>query len=53
MDRSTDWFEQKAEEEHRERIRLMSQSLKDNPIVWDDMDEKKCQERYRQKYSSH
>lgn len=46
------WEEQKAESDHRERIRQRQDANRKKPVVWDDADERKCQERYRKKYSS-
>ena len=46
------WSEYKAEEDHRERIRRSQEAKKKQKVVWDDADERKCQQRYRQKYSS-
>ena len=49
------WDEQKAEVDHRERIRQRQrqEGTRKKPIIWDDADERKCQERYRKKYSHH
>ena len=49
------WDEQKAEVDHRERIRQRQrqEGSRKKPIIWDDADERKCQERYRKKYSHH
>lgn len=45
-----DWNEYKAEEDHREAMRRKQESRKKNKVVWDDEDERKCQQRYRNKY---
>jgi len=49
---AANWDEQKAEADHRERIRKCTEKSRKKTIVWDDADERKCQERYRKKYSS-
>ena len=46
------WDEQKAEVDHRERIRQRQEANRKKPVIWDDSKERKCQERYRKKYSS-
>ena len=48
------WDEQKAESDHRKRIRKEEEKRrkKKSAVVWDDAEERKCQERYRKKYSS-
>ena len=46
---SVTWDEQKAEHEHRERIRQRQEACRKKPIVWDDAAERKCQEKYRKK----
>ena len=41
-------------EEYREKMRERDAANRSRkPIVWDDADERKCQERYRKKYSAH
>jgi len=47
------WDEYQAEEESRERIKRIQEANKNKAIVWDDADERKCQERMRKKYSHH
>ena len=51
-DQPASWDEQKAEADHREKIRQRQEANRKKPVVWDDADERKCQERYRKKYSS-
>lgn len=51
-DHPASWEEQKAEADHRERIRHRQEANRKKAVVWDDADERKCQERYRKKYSS-
>jgi len=41
------WNEYKAEEDHREAMRRKQDGRKKNKVVWDDEDERKCQQRYR------
>ena len=38
---------------YREKLKAEADAKKKTPVVWDDADEKKCQERYRKKYSHH
>jgi len=45
-----DWNEYKAEEDHREEMRRKQESRKKSKLVWDDEEERKCQQRYRKKY---
>lgn len=48
------WEELKAEEAYRERMRERDAANRSKkPIVWDDADERKCQQKYRKKYSAH
>ena len=56
MKQQVEWEEQKEEEEYRQRLKLEAQAVNrehHQKIVWDDEEERKCQERYRQKYSTH
>jgi hypothetical protein len=47
------WEEYRLEEEYREEMKRKDSARSKAPVVWDDADERKCQERYRKKYSSH
>ena len=47
-----DWNEYKAEEDHREEMRRKQESRKKSKLVWDDEEERKCQQRYRKKYKN-
>lgn len=52
MKEEADWQEYQAEQEHRDRIRRLQDAKKNQKVVWDDAEERKCQERYRKKYST-
>lgn len=43
------WDEYRAEEEYRERMKRLADLNKSKPVEWDDQEERRCQERYRNK----
>lgn len=51
------WDEYRAEEEHRERMRKQDEARRKasagTSVKWDDAEERRCQQRYRKKYSHH
>ena len=41
--------EYREEQEYRDRLKKQGEQVKKNPVVWDDAEERKCQQRYRKK----
>jgi len=51
MAEEASWDEYAEEEATRARVRKETAARTNVPVVWDDADERKCQEMYRKKYS--